>query len=150
MTYGKIIHWIIKQGGVDFKREHWQGELNHACECQPYFKRAIKKNGTGLTLDELSIRAASEGFFEEAEPDRLLDAIYRNILHPIDAAQEAMRQALRQYQIAQKVVKQADRFIRIGFYERALAILQTVKENIGLVKQGIAELTFYMPLLRTA
>jgi len=69
-----IITWLESKGGINFKKESWNGELKIAMENVPELKRAVHKN-SGNTLDELSMMAYAEGWIREATPQYLLDAI---------------------------------------------------------------------------
>lgn len=71
-----IITWIKSKGGIDYKKEFWNGELDMAMENQPSLKSALnKRSGKGLTLDELASMAKAEGWITEADPNILLNAI---------------------------------------------------------------------------
>jgi len=78
-----IITWIKSKGGIDYQKEFWNGELDMAMENQPFLKSALnKRSGKGLTLDELSMMAKSDGWIKEATPQALLDAINKKKLSP--------------------------------------------------------------------
>lgn len=74
-----IISWIRLKGGINFRREHWKGELRHLQECLGNYKYIVKVNGkTGYSLDALALMAHDEGFISEPEPGILLEAIEHN------------------------------------------------------------------------
>jgi hypothetical protein len=146
----KIIPYIIKKGGIDFNREYRKGELSHACQCQPSLKRAIKKNGKGFTLDELAEQAVEDGYLQDRDVYGLLDLIYQNSEHPQEAEYQAIREAMRRERLVSRIIRKADHFVTIGYYEKALQVLEAVSEAVNTIRQRIAEIIFYMPLLRRA
>jgi len=76
-----IVAWVLRKGGINFKNEHWKGELNKLKDALNQGKRMgfgskiINPKGKH-TLDELSLMAQSEGFISEASPQALLDALH--------------------------------------------------------------------------
>ncbi|MGQ9571135.1 MAG: hypothetical protein ACUVUQ_09930 [Thermodesulfovibrionales bacterium] len=70
-----IITWLKSQGGIDYIKEFWRGELDIAMENQPALRAAVNKRGGGSTLDDLALSAYAEGWISEPSPQALLDAI---------------------------------------------------------------------------
>lgn len=87
------------RGAIDYKSEHWKGELDALIETG-WGQFLVNKQGQGQTLDYLSMEAREEGWLradEDATPDNFINALHENRksmewLEDIDVIEKAARE----------------------------------------------------------